>query len=258
MREARAGTVHPTTTGPDELGSVGSMPTTRVAATPSLSDAEVLARCPLFAGLGDEDLRALALVARRRKLAAGEPLFLAGETAKGLGVVMRGRVKVLVLSPASGREVVLAMEHPFAAVAELVSLDGGTYPASAEATEDSELLWLEQEGFQGVLRARPEIALHLIRMLGRRLRRLVGLVEQISFQEVVHRLARYLLEAAGGGPPFALDTNAAIAAQLGTVPELVSRNLSRLHANAVVTLEGRTVTALDREQLRGLAESAGR
>ncbi|MFO7546788.1 MAG: Crp/Fnr family transcriptional regulator [Trueperaceae bacterium] len=234
------------------------MPTTRVAAAPSLSDAEILARCPLFAGLTDEDLRALATTARRRKLAAGEALFFVGETAKGVGVVVRGRVKVLVVSPASGREVVLTMEHPYAAVAELVALDGGTYPASAEATEDSELLWLDQEGFQGVLRARPEIALHLMRMLGRRLRRLVGLVEQISFQEVVHRLARYLLEAAGGGLPFTLETNAAIAAQLGTVPELVSRNLSRLHANGVVSLEGRTVTALDREQLQDLAESAGR
>jgi CRP/FNR family transcriptional regulator, dissimilatory nitrate respiration regulator len=229
-----------------------------VAPAAKLSDAEVLARCPLFSGLADEHLQALAAVARRRRLAAGETLFVAGETAKGLGVVVRGRVKVVVLSPASGREVVLTMEHPYAAVAELVALDGGTYPASAEAAEESELLWLEQQGFQQVLRGRPEIALHLMRMLGRRLRRLVGLVEQISFQEVVHRLARYLLETADDGLPFTLETNAAIAAQLGTVPELVSRNLSRMHANAVVSLEGRTVTALDREQLQELAESAGR
>ena len=234
------------------------MPSPTVATAAKLSDAEVLARCPLFAGLADEHLQALAAVARRRRLAAGETLFVAGESAKGLGVVVRGRVKVIVLSPASGREVVLTMEHPYAAVAELVALDGGTYPASAEGAEESELLWLEQQGFQQVLRGRPEIALHLMRMLGRRLRRLVGLVEQISFQEVVHRLARYLLETAGEGLPFTLETNAAIAAQLGTVPELVSRNLSRMHANGVVSLEGRSVTALDREQLQELAESAGR
>src|SRR5690606_41991337 len=106
--------------------------------------------------------------------------------------------------------------------------------------------------------ARPEIALHLMTMLGRRLRRLVALVEQISFQEVIHRLAAYLLSVADAGVPFVLDTNGAIAAQLGTVPELVSRNLSRLHAGGAITMSGRTVTRLDVAQLEEMATSAGR
>ncbi len=223
-----------------------------------LTDAEILARCPLFAELADEDVQALALVARRRNLESGESLFMAGEQAKGLAVVVSGRVKVYVISPASGREVVLTMEHPFNAVAELVSLDGGPYPASAEAAEASEVLWLEQSGFQRVLRERPQVALHLMGMLGRRLRRLVALVEQISFQEVIQRLARYLLEVAQSGVPFVLDTNGVIAAQLGTVPELVSRNLSRLHAGGIVELQGRKVTGLDFAQLEEMARSAGR
>jgi len=173
-------------------------------------------------------------------------------------VVVSGRVKVAVISPASGRETVLTMEHPYNAVAELVALDGGSYPAGAEAAEDSELLLLEQAGLQRVLLERPAVALHLIRMLGRRLRRLVNLIEAISFKEVVHRLASYLLEHAAQGLPFTLDTNASIAAELGTVPELVSRNLSRLVAGDLIRMAGRSVTGLDREQLETLAKSAGR
>lgn len=224
----------------------------------SLSDAQVLARCPLFAQLAEDEIRALAEVGYRRRLEASEALFFAGEEAQGMHVVVSGRVKVFVVSPASGREVVLAVEHPYNTVAELVALDGGPYPASAEAAEPSEVLVLDQEGFQSVLRQNPEVALHLMRMLGRRLRRLVGLVEAISFQEVVHRLARYLLTEAQAGVPFTLDTNAAIAAQLGTVPELVSRNLSRLHAGEAIVMAGRTVTALDRHKLEDMANSAGR
>ena len=222
------------------------------------TDVQVLARCPLFAELGAAELEELATVAHRRRLETSEALFFAGEEAQGMHVVVSGKVKVFVVSPASGREVVLTVEHPFNAVAELVALDGGPYPASAEAAEPSEVLVLEQEGFQRVLRSNPEIALHLMRMLGRRLRRLVGLVEAISFQEVVHRLARYLLAEGRGGGPFTLDTNGAIAAQLGTVPELVSRNLSRLHAGGAITMNGRTVTRLDAQQLEGMANAAGR
>lgn len=222
----------------------------------TLTDAQVLARSPLFAELADVDLRALAAVASRRQLTAGEALFFAGDEADGLHIVVSGRMKVFVVSPGSGRELILTVDHPYNPVAELVALDGGTYPANAEALEDTELLVLEQVGFQAVLRERPDVALHLMRVLGRRLRRLVNLVEAISFQEVVHRLSRYLLEQ--DTLPFDLDTNAGIAAELGTVPELVSRNLSRLVAGGALTLQGRTVVELDREQLQGMADSVSR
>ncbi len=223
-----------------------------------LDDADIIARCPLFAGLTDEDVLALAGVGRRRAMRAGETLFMAGERPYGLPLVVRGSVKIYVLSPATGREVVLAVEHPYNAVAELVAFDGGTYPASAQAIEDGELLVLEQEGLQRLLTERPKLVLHVMRTLGRRLRRLVGLIEQISFQEVVHRLARDLLASAAEGVPFTLDTNAAIGARLGTVPELVSRNLSRLHHSGAVELQGRKVIRLDTAELQALASSAGR
>jgi len=224
----------------------------------SLAAFDVLARCPLLAGLPDDDIAALAACATRRRYAAGETLFLEGDPSHGLQVIAEGEVKVFLISPASGRELLLHYERRFGTVAELVALDGGTYPASAEAAEASELLVLEQAAFQRLLRERPGVALHLLRTLGRRLRRLVGLVEAISFQEVVHRLARYLLAAGAAGTPFTLDTNGAIAAQLGTVPELVSRNLSRLHAGGAITMSGRTVTRLDVAQLEEMATSAGR
>lgn len=222
----------------------------------ALTDAEVLARSPLFAELAAEDLQALAEIAQRRRLSAGEALFFADDDAHGLHIVVSGSMKVFVVSPGTGRELILTVDHPYNAVAELVALDGGSYPANAEALEDTELLVLEQAAFQAVLLKRPDIALHLMRVLGGRLRRLVNLVEALSFQEVVHRLARYLLERAE--PPFELDTNAGIAAALGTVPELVSRNLSRLVASGAVRLQSRTVVELDEAQLQEMADSVSR
>ena len=223
-----------------------------------VTNRQILASCPLFAELPAADLAALAGLARRSSLAAGEPLFLAGEDALGIHIVVRGKIRIFLISPATGREVVLSVEHPFQTVAELVALDGGPYPASAEAAEDSELLIIEQARFQQILRERPAIAVHLLQMLGRRLRRLVGLVEAISFQEVVHRLASYLLEKSQDSLPFTLDTNAQIAAELGTVPELVSRNLARLSAAEGLVMAGRTVNHVNREQLQEMAQSAGR
>lgn len=219
---------------------------------------DVLVRCPLLTGLADSELEALAAASHRRAYAAGESVFFDGDQAIGLLVIASGRVKIFVLSPSSGREMVLSVEHQYGAVAELVALDGGTYPASAEAVEPTELVIIEQESFQRVIHAQPAIALYLMRMLGRRLRRLVGLIEQISFKEVVHRLAAYLLEQTRGNLPYQLETNAVIANRLGTVPELVSRNLGRIHAGGAVVMDGRTILAIDEGRLRELAEGSGR
>ena len=219
---------------------------------------DVLTRCPLFAGVADDDLRALAEGAGVRRHELGATLFLAGDPPAGLHVVARGRVKVYVISPESGRELVLTMERPFQTVAELPSFDGGPYPAHAQAVEETLTVFLPQEHLEAVLGARPALARHMLQTLGRRLRALVGLVEQISFQEVVHRLARYLLDHTTDGLPLELETNAAIAARIGTVPELVSRNLGRLAQGGAVDLDGRTVVRADREHLEMLAEAAGR
>lgn len=222
------------------------------------TDAEVLARCPVLAGLPDGDILALAAVAQRRRFAAGEHVFLVGDESRGLLVSAVGRVRIYVLSPATGRAVVLTVDDQFGAVAELVALEGSVYPANGQAIDEVELVIVDQVAFERVLQQRPAIALHLLRSVGRRLRRLVALIEQISFKEVVHRLAAYLLQEAHQGLPLVLDSNADIAARLGTVPELVSRNLSRLHAGGSVTMSGRTVTAIDVGLLREMAEAAGR
>ncbi len=219
---------------------------------------DALARCPLFAQLPDADLEALAAIAQVRRFGAGETLFLAQAAPDGLHVVAEGEVKVTVLSPRSGREIVLTVERPFQTVAELPSFDGGPYPAHATAVVATRTVFLPQAAFDRLLLDRPAVARHLLRALGRRLRRLVALVEQISFQEVVHRLAAHLLARAPDEEPIELETNAAIAAQLGTVPELVSRNLARLHQAGAIRLQGRRVEIVDAAALRDLAADAGR
>lgn len=223
-----------------------------------MTDLQILARCPLFAELAGDDLDALAAIAVRRRWAAGDTLFMAGDRAAGLHVMVHGRVRIFTASPESGRPLVLTHEHPHHAVAELPSFDGGPYPAHGEAEVDSETLMLPQDEFDALLDTRPGLARILLRTLGRRLRRLVGLIERLSFQEVVQRLAGHLRERASAGLPYELGTNAEIAAALGTVPELASRNLSRLAQQGLVTLSGRTVVGIDEAGLEALASSARR
>lgn len=229
---------------------------------PKPSPVETLKRVPLFAGLSERELAFLAGRAVPLHAKAGEVLFSEGEPCKGLYVIESGAVKIFKTS-ASGREQVLTIEGPGQSIAELPVFDGGNYPASTAAVEDATLLFVGKRDFQALCLQHPEIALKVLKVVGVRLRRLVDIIEELSFTTVRHRLAALLLRLAkrkgvrtGRGIEFTITaSNQELASQIGTVRELVSRNLSRFQAEGVIKLEGKTVTVPNMAALEAEVES---
>lgn len=213
-----------------------------------------LKQVPLFRDLNPEDLKALEGEARARRLKRGEVLFLEGEPVHSLFVVEKGLIKVYKLDPEGRKQVVLHLEGPGRVLAEVaLFLDRPTYPASAEALEESQVLAIPKERFFQLAEARPPLARALIRYLARRQGQLLHLLDRLVFHEVRERLAEYLLETlATEGQGFLLPTNSELAALLGTVPEAVSRNLGELYRQGLIRLQGRRVFVDDPESLRSL------
>lgn len=212
---------------------------------------EILGATPLFTTLTDGQLKALSECATSRQCNSGELLFSEGEPCQGFFVIASGRIRIFKVSP-GGREQVLAIEGPGNSVAELPVFDGGTYPASAAAIEPTELLFISVKEFHALCLEHPEVALKVLRVVGKRLRRLVAIIEELSFTTVRTRLISWILRQADThGPTFPLAANQQeLAAQIGTVRELVSRNLSRLQAQGMIRLAGRDLTVADPEALR--------
>jgi CRP-like cAMP-binding protein len=221
-----------------------------------------LGAASLFSNLSPEELRLLAAHAVRKRMTQGELLFSEGEPCKGLHIIASGKLRIFKSSP-SGREQVLAVEGPGGSVAELPVFDGGPYPASVSAVEDSLILFISRADFRGFCLAHPEVALKMLAVVGARLRRLVGIIEELSFTTVRQRLASVLVRLAqtegqhtGQGIEIRLPgTHQDLAHQLGTVRELVSRNLMRLQAEGLVQVEARHITVLDLPGLTAILES---
>jgi len=214
-----------------------------------------LAQIALFASLSEAELQALAQRAVERRFAAEEMLFWEGEPCAGIFLIVEGSVKIFKTS-AGGREMMLALEAAPATVAELPLFDGGPYPASVRAVEPVTALFVNKADFQQVCRQYPEVALKILAVVGRRLRHLVGVVEAMTFGSVTQRLARLLLEASAGAAEFDLAiTHAEMASRLGTVREVVSRNLARFRAEGMVRIQGHRVTIADRPGLEREAET---
>lgn len=220
---------------------------------------ELLARIPLFNGLSEAELAALAQRAVERRFEADEMLFWEGEPCAGIFLIMQGSVKLLKSSSA-GREMMLALETAPATVAELPLFDGGPYPASARALDAVTALFINKSDFHQVCRQFPEIALKVLAVVGQRLRHLVSVVQAITFGSVTQRLAKLLLDMAAQAGSDRLDfplTHQELASRLGTVREVVSRNLARFRAVGMIRMEAGKLVIADRAGLEREAEEQG-
>jgi CRP-like cAMP-binding protein len=221
---------------------------------------ETLQKTAIFAELSPSELSFLSERAVVNHFETGQLIFAEGDPAEGLYVVEAGEVKIFKTSPA-GREQVLSVEGPGSSVAELPVFDGASYPASAVAMTPATLLYIRKKDIHALCLEHPEVALKVLKAIGARLRHLVNMIEELSFKTVRRRVAAVLARMAsakgrktGRGLEFPLtQTHEELAAQVGTVRELVSRNLGTLQAMKVLRIEGKNVIVPD---LKTLEEEA--
>src|SRR5215510_15462256 len=141
-----------------------------------------LRRAPLFSELDDATLRSIADRAVARHFRKDELLFIAGEKAEGLYVIVDGSVRAFRES-LDGREQVIHIERAGGTIAEVPVFDDGNYPSTAAAEEDTNTLFLGKRDVRQLCLEHPEITLGALRVLAGRLRRCAELVETLSLKE---------------------------------------------------------------------------
>jgi CRP/FNR family transcriptional regulator len=225
--------------------------------TPKYEMVGTLRRLPLFTDLSDPELNLVAESVSRLRYAEGTTIFSEGDPCHELLIVEAGSVKIVKWA-SNGRKQLIGIERRGNSLAEVPVFDGGRYPASAEAASDVVLLRLPSDNFRRICLQNPELSLKVFKVLGHRVRHLVSLVEDLSFSTVRARLIAHLLRLAtetgrqtSAGVQFDLaENNEELAARLGTVRELVSRNLGRLYGAGLIDMKRRTINILDLAALR--------
>lgn len=108
----------------------------------------------------------LRLGAKSKTFDAGEKVFLEDDFGTGLFVVKSGRVDVITYGT------VLENVRAGGIVGEMALIDDGPRSAAAIAAEPTEVLAIDKRTFLELIRAEPEFALHVMRVLTNRLRRM--------------------------------------------------------------------------------------
>jgi CRP/FNR family transcriptional regulator len=222
----------------------------------------ILAKSALFQGSPTNALTELAARGSERKLRHGQILFTASEPANGLYVVLSGSVRAF-RENIDGREQTIHVERAGGLLAEVAVFDGGPYPSSTVAEEDSEVLFLAKEDVRHFLLQHPETALIALALLAKKLRNVASLAEQLALKDVSQRLATLLLEEAQRTSPQPQDgisfslplSHTQLAARLGTVREVVTRGLQKLAVQGTIEMRGHRIVILNVKALRAQTDA---
>ncbi|NLA74762.1 MAG: Crp/Fnr family transcriptional regulator [Deltaproteobacteria bacterium] len=218
---------------------------------------EQISTISLFNGLPDDQLELLSMITRETLCKKEENIFSENEQATGLYAVASGRVKVFKLSP-EGREQILHIFGPGEVFGEVPVFAGKRFPASANAMEESRVLFFPRDALTNLIQKNPSIALNMLAILSMRLRRFASLIDDLSLKEVPGRLAKHLLymnRQDNGNPELDLDiTKGQLASLLGTIPETLSRILTKMADQGLIETDNRRIRILETGDLEELAQ----
>jgi len=208
---------------------------------------------PELACSGDVVVAQVIRSARRVTLPPGATVFRQGSACEQYLLVIDGNVRVLMLTDA-GHEVVLYRVRPGESCMLTTSclLGGVPYPADGVAETSLSALAIDSGEFRRALGESPDFRKFVFRNIGERFAEVIGRLSDVAFGSIDRRLATALLRWHQSTQPVGL-THQALAVELGTAREVVSRHLKRFEQRGWVSLGRSQIDLLDRAALSRLS-----
>ncbi|MEM9738555.1 MAG: Crp/Fnr family transcriptional regulator [Pseudomonadota bacterium] len=220
-----------------------------------------LAASDMFSELDESALELLVQKGHSRAMSRGEVLFSFGDESASVYAVLSGRVLLSRITSA-GQEIALAAMEKGGVFGELSLLDGEPRSADATVAEAGTLFSLDRGAFLSALKAKPAIALALLKGLSSRLRATNRLVESVSFLELGPRLARLLLILAARGEQTqegeiilpARYTQGELAKRIAASRESVSKQIAQWTRQNVLRSQDGRIVLKDLDRINDLAD----
>ncbi len=231
-------------------------PTTRVTTRATAGDPsgeDWLSAFPRLAALEPDALAILRRAARKASAPRGAALFQVGSLCQNYLMMLDGSVRVQMVSD-TGREIVLYRvgRGETCVLTTSCLMTRQDYSAEGLAETDIEAMALSAEPFHDLLARSAVFRDFVFQSFGARITGFMMLVEEVAFRRIDLRLARFLLDRRdpGGG----IDaTHQALAVELGTAREVVSRQLKEFERRGLVGLSRGRVEVSDPDGLSDLA-----
>jgi len=218
---------------------------------------DIISQATLFNGLSQEQLSQIRQIAINKFYDKGKTIFLESDDCNGFYIVIAGKVKIYKVS-LEGKEHILHIYGPGNPFGEVPVFSGRKFPANAETILKSHLLFIPRQAFVDLISEHPSLAMNMLAILSMRLRQFTVQIENLSLKEIPSRLASYLTyladEQATVDFVSLTISKGQLASLLGTIPETLSRILTKMSKQDFIQVEGRNIKLLNRNGLEELAQ----
>jgi len=218
---------------------------------------DIIAKVPLFSGLSEDQLKEIRHIAIDKFYDKGRTVFLEGDDCNGFYIVADGKVKIYKVS-FEGKEHILHICGPGNPFGEVPVFSGQNFPANAQTLLKSHLLFFPKAAFVDLISNNPSLSLNMLAVLSMRLRQFTVQIENLSLKEVPGRLASYLIyladEQQTGDLVSLTISKGQLASLLGTIPETLSRILTKMNNHNLIEVSGRDIRILNRSGLEDLSD----
>jgi CRP/FNR family cyclic AMP-dependent transcriptional regulator len=207
----------------------------------------------IFRDLSDHELEALESSVSTIPCAAGKIFYGPEDSGEALFIIKEGKVQLYRISP-EGRKLVTSTLGPGTIFGEMTLIGQGMYDSFAEATEECSVCKMERNDVERLLLEKPEVALRILEVIGRRLLEVEARLEDIAFKTVAGRLASLLLRLMREqGRSIRGLTHQNLADDIGTHRETATQTLTRFRSEGLVDTGRKRIEVLDPEGLQLIA-----
>jgi len=220
-------------------------------------DQEVLKRICYFEGCSPAELQGIKQHITRKDVKKREAVVFQGDPCDTLYFVAAGAIKVYKTS-VDGKEQILHIAQKGESFGDIGIFDGGPAPASMVAITATTLYQIRRKDLDTVIRKYPKVAINALRALAMRVRRDSRLVEELSFGQVINRVARLLLKymewETGSGIRL---TQQDMANMVGSSREMVNKSLRYMEDQKALRTTRKGIEIIDGRILESIAQALG-
>ncbi len=222
-----------------------------------MSNKKFLSKVQIFARLPERDLDAVIGIMSERGYRKDEVIFHADDPGSVLFILKTGTVKISIRDK-NGREDILKVLYPADFFGEMSILDGQHRSATVTSIEKSTALVVKGEHFIDLIARCPQIALNMLVLLSRRIRKTDEKIASLRFDDAYGKTARILLDlaeaqGARGADGVVLSVNLTrreLADLAGLSRETLTRTLLAFQQSGCIKLDDKHITILDEKMLQ--------
>lgn len=218
-------------------------------------ETEQLKRLCYFEGCSPSELQWIKQYVLTKEVKEGQVVARQGDPSETLYFVVSGAVKVYKTS-VDGKEQILHIAQKGESFGDIGIFDNGPAPASMAALTPTLLYQVRKNDLHAILRKCPTVAMNALRALAERVRRDSRLVEELSFGQVMNRVARLLLKymewETGSGIRL---TQQDMANMVGSSREMVNKSLRYMEDREALRTTRKGIQIINRRILENIAEA---